>query len=87
MDFIRSKLAPIGAFLAIAGVLSILLHFFGYNLKVLLWIDLWGPTVGWIIRVGVIVLGAALFLLSKSGEAATSEASEKRGEGEREEAP
>lgn len=63
MDFIKSKLSSIGAFLAIAGVASIVLYFIGYNLKILMWIDMWGITMGWVIRVGLIIAGGVLYLI------------------------
>ncbi|WP_103068929.1 hypothetical protein [Aquimarina sediminis] len=53
----------IGSYLAIAGVISIVLNLFNYNLRILLWIDAWGVTPGWIIRGGIILLGLVLFFL------------------------
>ena len=55
----------IGMYLIIAGIGSILLNQFGYEFKLLMWIDNWGETVGWSIRGGAIVVGAALFFLGK----------------------
>ncbi len=69
MDFIREKAGQIGAFLALIGVVSAVLSFFNYNLRILMWIDIWGTTMGWIIRIGLIVLGLFLLLfLGKSEE-------------------
>jgi hypothetical protein len=62
MDFIKSKLSSIGALLAVFGIASAVLSFFDYNLKLLMWVDLWGTTMGWVIRVALIVVGGALFL-------------------------
>jgi hypothetical protein len=53
----------IGGFLALAGVISIVLHFIGYNLRILIWIDRWGTGVGWGIRIGLVVVGGILFLV------------------------
>ena len=70
MDFIKSKLSSIGAFLALAGVASIALNFFNYNLRILMWIDTWGSTMGWVIRVGLIIAGGVLYLIgSRSSQA------------------
>ncbi|MEL7310779.1 MAG: hypothetical protein AAFN07_04670 [Pseudomonadota bacterium] len=55
----------IGLYLMIAGAGSIALNQFGYEFSLLMWIDNWGPTVGWAIRGGAIVLGAALFFFGK----------------------
>ena len=63
MDFIKSKLSSIGALLAVFGIISSFLALFDYNLKALMWVDLWGTTVGWIIRIALIVGGGGLFLL------------------------
>ena len=63
MEAILSKLTSIGGFLALAGVLSSVLYFIDYNLRILMWIDLWGPIVGWLIRGGAIVLGLVFLVL------------------------
>lgn len=65
MDWIRDKLSGIGAFLALAGIISSGLHFIDYELRLLLWIETWGPTVAWAIRGGLIVVGAVLFLVGR----------------------
>ncbi len=68
MDFIKSKLSSIGGFMVLAGIASILLHFFDYELRILKWIDLWGTTIGWVIRIGLIVGGGLLFMVAPSAE-------------------
>ncbi|MEM6533782.1 MAG: hypothetical protein AAF654_14255 [Myxococcota bacterium] len=55
------QLASIGSFMALAGIISTLLSFVGYELRILMWIDMWGTGIGWVIRIGLIVVGAALF--------------------------
>ncbi len=60
----------IGMYLMIFGVGSIVLSFLNMNFRLLMWIDLWGETVGWAIRIGVIALGAVLFFMGKSKPAA-----------------
>lgn len=67
----------IGMYLAIFGIGSIILSFFQMEFKILMWIDTWGETTGWAIRIGMIVLGAVLFFVGKSKEEeATEEAPE-----------
>lgn len=56
-------LANLGGFLAISGIISSVLYLIDYNLKILMWIDSWGSTMGWVIRGGLILAGAALFFL------------------------
>ena len=66
MASIKSYMASLGAFLVIAGVVSIVLSFFNYNLRILMWIDRWGPTAGWIIRIALVVAGALLFFIGRA---------------------
>lgn len=56
----------LGGFLAISGIISIILYLIDYNLRILAWIDVWGETIGWIIRGGLIVVGVLLFFLAGS---------------------
>lgn len=63
MNDIKAKIGKVGLLLAVLGIISILLSFFNYNIKLLMWIDLWGETMGWVIRIGCIVVGGALFML------------------------
>jgi len=56
----------IGMYLVIGGVGSILLNLVGYEFKLLMWIDNWGETVGWLIRGSAIVVGAGMFFLGKN---------------------
>ncbi len=61
-------MGTIGMYMAIAGVASIVLHFLGMNLAILVWIDMWGPTMGWVIRIGLIVVGVLLLIAGGRGE-------------------
>ncbi|MDR0181764.1 hypothetical protein [Lysobacter arvi] len=54
----------LGSLLILLGVGSFVLNHFNYEFKLLAWVDHWGPSTGTMIRVGCIVLGAALWLLS-----------------------
>jgi len=53
----------IGGLLALFGVLSSVLYLIDFNLRILMWIDNWGVTVGWGIRIAMIVIGVLLFLV------------------------
>lgn len=57
------KIQQFGGAVALAGIISIILSLIDYNLRVLMWIDLWGAGIGWAIRIGLIVLGGALFFV------------------------
>ena len=50
------------------GVGSAVLYFLNMEFIVLMWIDLWGPTVGWVIRVLLTVVGGVLWLLGNAAE-------------------
>lgn len=81
MDWIKDKLSSIGAFLALAGVLSSVLYLLGYNLRILMWVDMWGVGVGWGIRLGLIAAGALLFFVSASGGEGSGEHGSSEGGG------
>ncbi len=63
MENIKSKLGQGGVLLAVMGIMSAVLSIFNYNIRLLAWVDLWGNTTGWIIRVLLILGGGALFFL------------------------
>ncbi|MFD0862078.1 hypothetical protein ACFQ1M_07650 [Sungkyunkwania multivorans] len=63
MENIGSKLRKGGLLLAAMGIISFVLSIFNYNLRLLAWIDNWGNTTGWIIRIVLIIGGGALFIL------------------------
>jgi hypothetical protein len=47
------------------GGLSSVMYFFGYNFILLMWIDLAGPIIGWLIRLVLIFGGAGLLIFDK----------------------
>lgn len=63
MENIKSKLGQGGFVLAAMGIISALLSFFNYNIRLLSWIDVWGSTMGWILRIVFVIVGGALFFL------------------------
>jgi len=63
----------IGGYIAIFGVLAIALPYFNLQLRFLGWIENWGETVAWAIKLGIIVVGLALFLMGKKDEENTTE--------------
>ena len=54
----------VGLIIMLAGFVAIGANVAGYSHKYLMMIDTWGPTVGWAIRGGLVVIGLAIFLLS-----------------------
>ncbi len=61
MEQIKSKLGKGGLVLGAMGIMSILLSIFNYNIRLLAWVDFWGNTMGWIIRILLILGGGALY--------------------------
>ncbi|MDB2462733.1 hypothetical protein N9W61_01350 [Algibacter sp.] len=61
MENITSKLGNGGLLLAAMGIISAILSIFNYNIRLLAWVDLWGNTIGWIIRIALVIFGGALF--------------------------
>lgn len=68
MEHIKTKLGKGGILIAVMGVISIVLSIFNYNFRLLSWIDIWGNTMGWIIRILLILGGGALFLFFGNDE-------------------
>ncbi len=64
-----------GSLLLFFGIGSIVLNLVGYEFSLLMWIDMWGETVGWAIRGGMIVVGGALFFFTP-GEVQKEETAE-----------
>lgn len=62
MENIKLKLGKGGLLLAAMGIISIILSIFNYNIRLLAWVDVWGNTMGWVIRIVLILGGGALFL-------------------------
>ncbi len=58
----------IGGFMAILGAGSFILNMMGREFSLLMWIDTWGPTVGTAMRIGMVVVGAALWLYASKQE-------------------
>ncbi|MBC7922849.1 MAG: hypothetical protein H7Z75_17365 [Ferruginibacter sp.] len=52
-----------GTALLVIGAVSLLLPFIGLNFLFLAWINNWGTTVSWLIRFGLLILGAILYFM------------------------
>jgi len=65
----------IGGLMVLFGAGSIVLGFIGMEFTLLMWIDNWGPTVGWAIRGVLIVVGAVLWVMGPDEEAHHAEES------------
>ncbi|CAM1353008.1 MULTISPECIES: hypothetical protein [Tenacibaculum] len=61
METIKSKLGKGGLVLAAMGIMSIVLSIFNYNIRLLAWVDVWGNTMGWVVRFLLILVGGLLY--------------------------
>jgi cytochrome b561 len=51
----------IGSFVAVLGLLAIVFGFFNRVPKILMWMYEWGEGAAWAIKIGLVVVGAALY--------------------------
>ncbi len=66
-------MGQIGGLMFFFGLASIVLYFLNYELTLLMWIDMWGETVAWVIRIGLLVAGGALWLFDRSNDSERAE--------------
>ena len=64
-----------GGLLFLLGLGSFVLHYMNMEFKLLMWVDNWGPTIGTLIRVGLVVIGGALWLVGNRREKVAAPAS------------
>ena len=62
----------IGGLLVLLGAGSFVLNMMGREFMLIAWIESWGPTVGVAIRIGLIVVGVALWFMGNKKESASS---------------
>ncbi|MDX5436738.1 MAG: hypothetical protein LPK03_06055 [Pontibacter sp.] len=55
----------IGLFLLLAGAVSLFLELTGANLLVLNWLNQFGDTASWAIRIGVTLMGGIIYYLRR----------------------
>jgi len=64
----------LGKNLLFFGVGSMVLSLIHMQFILLAWIDLWGDTVGWAIRVALVLAGVVCWLIGKSQEESAAQA-------------
>ncbi|WP_395063447.1 hypothetical protein [Flavobacterium sp.] len=72
----------IGSFMAVIGILAVVMNYLGRVPTLLMWIYNWGDTVAWAIKIGLIVVGGALYFfapkeIEEVHETAPTESNEK----------
>ncbi|MFN8578988.1 MAG: hypothetical protein U0354_19340 [Candidatus Sericytochromatia bacterium] len=60
----REQISQLGVFFTIMGAGSFILNLIGFQFKLLIWIDHWGTSTGFLIRIGLIIVGAILFFVT-----------------------
>ncbi|MBC3538534.1 hypothetical protein ACFSC6_17635 [Rufibacter sediminis] len=55
----------LGLLIFLVGLVSLLVASFGANHFLLLWVDNWGRTLGWVIRVAITLGGYVLYYLHR----------------------
>ncbi|MFB9864434.1 hypothetical protein [Rufibacter immobilis] len=55
----------LGLLIFLVGVVSLLVASFGANHFLLLWVDNWGRSIGWVLRVGITIAGYVLYYLHR----------------------
>ncbi len=62
----------LGGYLFFFGAGSMVLYFLNFEFAILSWVDTWGSAVGWSIRIGLAVVGAAMWLAGRQRAAQAS---------------
>jgi hypothetical protein len=60
----------IGSFICLIGILAIVLHFINVVPRILIWIYKWGDGTAWMIKIGLVLVGAALYFLGSKRDIA-----------------
>ncbi len=58
----------IGGLMVLLGAGSFILNMLGREFVLIMWIDNWGPTVGMAIRIGLVIVGAVLWVMGNKAE-------------------
>ena len=57
----KIKISNLGVGFVIASLLSVLFKFLPYDLLIVAWVEFFGETIGWIIRILLFVIGLILY--------------------------
>ncbi|ALJ01442.1 hypothetical protein [Rufibacter tibetensis] len=58
----------LGLLIFLVGLVSLLVASFGANHFLLLWVDNWGRSIGWAIRVAITIFGYVLYYLHRNDD-------------------
>lgn len=62
-----------GGFLALLGIAAIVMNYLDRVPRLLMWIYNWGDNVAWGIKIGLVVVGGALYFLGPKEEEVAQE--------------
>ncbi|WP_298122151.1 hypothetical protein [Flavobacterium sp.] len=65
-----------GGFLALLGIAAIVMNYLDRVPRLLMWIYNWGDNVAWGIKIGLVVVGGALYFLGPKEDEVVEEAPE-----------
>lgn len=68
MNQIERSMKKIGMYVSFLGVFTIFLNFVDRVPKILEWIYNWGEGIAWVIKIGFVVVGAAMFYWGRNKE-------------------
>lgn len=54
----------IGSFMALLGIAAIVMNYLDRVPRLLMWIYNWGDNAAWVIKIGLVVVGGALYFLA-----------------------
>jgi len=57
-----------GGFLALLGIAAIVMNYLDRVPRLLMWIYNWGDNVAWAIKIGLVVIGGAMYLFGPKDE-------------------
>ena len=58
----------IGSFMALLGIAAIVMNFLDRVPRLLMWIYEWGEGVAWAIKIGLVVVGGALYFFGPKSD-------------------
>ena len=63
----------IGSFMALLGIAAIVMNYLDRVPRLLVWINNWGENVAWAIKIGLVVVGGALYFFGPKEEEVAEE--------------
>lgn len=63
----------IGGLMVLLGLGSIVINLIGYEFRLVSWMDNWGTTVGYALKIGLAVIGAILWFIGNKQESSEAE--------------